>query len=93
MVTLIVYTPNDSPNNTETKSKSNNTIKSWVSMSNSSKNVLIMVYSFHSATYKLVVICACLLSKVLAIHAESKRHFIQHCHWHVSWWTFVMWQT
>ena len=29
MVTLIVYTPNDNPNNTETKSKSNNTIKSY----------------------------------------------------------------
>jgi len=27
MVTLIVYTPNDNPNNSETKSKSNNTIK------------------------------------------------------------------
>ena len=27
MVTLIVYTSNDNANNTETKSKSNNTIK------------------------------------------------------------------
>ena len=30
MVSLIVYTPNDNPNNTETKLKSNNTIKSYV---------------------------------------------------------------